>query len=103
MREPLPSIIAGTTGAVVIYTCSRRLLLPLTRRTWPFPMTNNSGEQTAIELPRCRLAFNWAGLIYPGAEGASYALSLSSSHTHTLRIYMRAELRTLQCSNVVAC
>jgi hypothetical protein len=32
-------------------------------------MTNNSGEATAVDLPRCRLVFATAALLYPPADG----------------------------------
>ena len=32
-------------------------------------MTNNSGESTAVELPRCRLVFTFASLLYSPADG----------------------------------
>lgn len=38
-------------------------------QNWPFPMTNNSGESIAAELPRCRMIFTMAALLYPPADG----------------------------------
>jgi hypothetical protein len=38
-------------------------------QNWPFPMTGNRGETIAGALPRCRLVFTVASLLYPEAEG----------------------------------
>lgn len=32
---------------------------------WPYKMTNNSGEGIAGELPRCRIVYSWAALLFP--------------------------------------
>lgn len=32
---------------------------------WPWKMSNNSGEGIAGELPRCRIVYSWARLLFP--------------------------------------
>lgn len=52
---------------------------------WPFPMTNNSGETLAGALPRCRLVFKFASLLFPadegGGEGGRFARIAAGSST----------------------
>lgn len=52
---------------------------------WPFPMTNNSGETLAGALPRCRLVFKFASLLFSadegGGEGGQFARIAAGSST----------------------
>jgi hypothetical protein len=41
-------------------------------------MTNNSGEEIRAELPRCRLLYNWASLVYDKPE---YEMIAAASST----------------------
>jgi hypothetical protein len=47
--------------------------------TWPFRMTNNSGEELKSELPRCRLVYNWAGLVYGTERYAAVAATAATA------------------------
>jgi len=50
--------------------------------SWPFPLTNNSGEGIVTYLPRCRLVYNWAALLFESMErGDEYRQIADDSST----------------------
>ena len=53
--------------------------------TWPFPVTNNSGEGIATYLPRCRLVYNWASLLFARTDNRSVEYRRIAANSSTAR------------------
>eukprot|EP01052_Picozoa_sp_SAG31_P052561 SAG31_NODE_13031_length_898_cov_1.027534_1_plen_150_part_00 len=59
---------------------------------WPWPMTRNPGESVAGELPRCRIIYSWAALLFPAKRDAysSIAETASSAPASYFAPFMRS-------------
>ena len=68
---------------------------------WPFPMTNNSGESVETYLPRCRLIFNWAGLLFTPAEGGSDFAAVARGSSTAKDAYTTNALSTLDYTRLL--
>ena len=78
-------------------------------QNWPFPMTGNRGETIAGALPRCRLVFTVASLLYPEAEGGGqdgrYArIAAGSSTGRMISSRLASAWRAIRdCSSRASC
>lgn len=59
---------------------------------WPWKMTNNTGEGTSGELPRCRIIYSWAALLFPSRHGtySSIATAASGAEASYFAPFMRS-------------